>query len=189
MGSHAAALNSLMLDSDPNNTAISTYTGKTFDIHNREQWNFDRNDIAHALSTINRFAGHVDFYSVGEHSIHVSNLLRDWGCPPDTQLLGLLHDASEAYLLDIPRPWKGTVYIGDRTYVDVEDDIQTALFEWAGITYAFENDWDIVKEADMGVYHVEAAARPSPSIFGLSPKALRTEFLWRWSALEGEPVT
>lgn len=182
---HPAVANGMRLDANPSNTAISTYTGRTFDLFNPMTWAFSRMDIAHALSTINRFAGHVDFYSVGEHSLRVSKLVEEWGCSPDVQLLGLLHDASEAYLLDIPRPWKGTVYIGDRTYTDVEDDIQTALFHWAGIAYTFETEWDIVKEADMEMYKIEAASRPSPSAYHMTPHALRTEFLWRWEALSG----
>lgn len=183
---HPSVTNGKHLDANPHNTAITTYSGLTFDIHDEDEWNFDKFDIAHSLSTINRFAGHVEFYSVAEHSARVADMLKDWGCPPEVQLLGLLHDASEAYLLDIPRPWKGTVYIGKRTYMDVEDDIQAALFEWAGITYAYDNDWDIVKEADMETYRIEAMARPTPSVMGFSPNSMRTEFIWKWNSLEGQ---
>lgn len=62
-------------------------------------------DIAHALSMMCRFAGHCRrFYSVAEHCVHVSEILEPKS--PQVALWGLFHDASEAYLVDIPRPVK-----------------------------------------------------------------------------------
>lgn len=68
-------------------------------------------DIAHALSNQCRFSGHSrEFYSVGQHSVHVSELLEEWGEDEDVQLWGLLHDASEAYLVDLPTPLKQSAF-------------------------------------------------------------------------------
>lgn len=64
-------------------------------------------DIAHALANQCRFSGHTRFhYSVAQHSVYVSRLIRRNGYDKQTQLWGLLHDASEAYLVDLPSPLK-----------------------------------------------------------------------------------
>jgi hypothetical protein len=72
----------------------------------------DINDIAHSLSLICRFNGHCkEFYSVAQHSVYVSLLLEETEKylsepKPNLCIWGLLHDAPEAYLGDIPSPIK-----------------------------------------------------------------------------------
>ncbi len=67
-------------------------------------------DIAHHLSNLCRFTGAVRlFYSVAQHSVEVSMSIAPLlvtGRHRTAALYGLLHDASEAYLMDIPRPLK-----------------------------------------------------------------------------------
>lgn len=64
-------------------------------------------DVAHALGNLCRFTGHTRvFYSVAEHSVRVSREVERMGLGPAAQLLGLIHDASEAYLCDLPSPLK-----------------------------------------------------------------------------------
>ncbi len=86
---------------------IETYSGIPFRPLTPNYEDVTVKDIAHALSHQCRFSGHTRaFYSVAEHSVRVSQLLDAWGEPPPVILWGLLHDASEAYLVDIPSPLK-----------------------------------------------------------------------------------
>lgn len=81
---------------------IQTYTGIKFHPLNPEFQKICIEDIAHSLSMQCRFNGHTRaFYSVAEHCCHVSDQL-----PDKLKLAGLLHDASEAYLCDLPKPLK-----------------------------------------------------------------------------------
>lgn len=85
-------------------TSVSGRVFHPFDLRPEE---VDVEDIAHALSNVCRWGGHVkEFYSVAQHSVHVAETLALWGHGPYIQLLGLLHDATEAYMGDIPTPIK-----------------------------------------------------------------------------------
>lgn len=92
-----------MIDySDRNGDWIITYTGKRFYPLDPRPEDIDIIDIAHALAMCNRFAGHTIFpYSVADHSVACSKFTSK-----TNSLRGLLHDASEAYICDIPRPVK-----------------------------------------------------------------------------------
>lgn len=187
-------LSGVALDANPSNRATKTYTGVSFDMFNPDSWEFRREDIARSLSNACRWAGHIDPYTVGQHCLHVADILRDWGQPPEVQLLGLLHDASEAYLLDIPRPWKGEVSIGGMTYVEREGLIEAAIFEWAGphVTAAREYAWGIVKEADVASFEVERASRVRDGKVVLPyahPNETMDKYLQEWSFLDIESLT
>lgn len=82
---------------------IFTYTGRRWYLTDPLVEDVDLADIAHALSLIPRWGGHTQrHYSVAQHSVYVAA-----GCCPEHNLHGLLHDAAEAYMMDIPRPLKG----------------------------------------------------------------------------------
>lgn len=92
-------------------------------------------DIAHSLAMQCRFGGHsLRFYSVAEHSILVSQ-----ACSPENALWGLLHDASEAYLVDVPRPIKPFL----PNYKLLEDGIMKCI---AG---KFDLPWPMPQEVKM----------------------------------------
>ena len=81
---------------------IQTYTGRKFWPLNPRAEDIHIHDIAHALSMKCRFNGHSkQFYSVAEHSVLVSRYVQS-----EYAMWGLLHDAAEAYLPDVPRPVK-----------------------------------------------------------------------------------
>lgn len=83
-------------------TYIATYSGIRFDLLNPDPKSVRIGDIAHSLSLLCRFNGHIrKFYSVAEHCCAVAA-----ACPDEAKVYGLLHDAAEAYIGDITRPLK-----------------------------------------------------------------------------------
>jgi hypothetical protein len=74
-----------------------------------------------------RFNGHTKkFYSVAQHSVIVSYI-----CEPEDALWGLLHDAPEAYLIDIPKPLKILPEL--RALVEVENKVQEVICSHFGL--------------------------------------------------------
>lgn len=102
-------------------------------------------DIAHGLAHTCRFAGHTSkFYSVAQHSVRVyettyvetTDKVRTLG------LKALLHDATEAYLCDIPSPIKKKL----PDYIELERNLLRVIFEKFGLDEGIPEE---VKEADM----------------------------------------
>lgn len=109
---------------------------------------FDIDVIAGALSKQCRFGGHIiRHYSVAEHSVLVATLMRrlHLGNPFE----GLMHDAQEAYLPDMPTPWK--VQLPD--YTKLERSIEIPLRTWAGLPITLS---DGCKKADHLALYIEA---------------------------------
>lgn len=86
---------------------ITTYGGTHFVPTEPEAEKIHISDIAHALSLICRGNGQVKtFYSVGQHCINCAREAEARGYSGRVILACLLHDASEAYLSDVPSPFK-----------------------------------------------------------------------------------
>lgn len=121
---------------------IRTYSGQRVSLLDDSTHCFNLEDIARGLSGVNRFNGQTLFpYSVAEHSVHVASRL-----PPELQLLGLLHDASEAYLIDMPSPHKALL----PDYRFYEEKTQERIYRRFGL----DPDWvktvyPAVKEKDV----------------------------------------
>jgi len=81
---------------------IETFTNKYVPPFDAKPEHICIEDIAHALSNQCRFSGHTSrFYSVAEHA-----WLASYYAPAHLAAAALMHDAAEAYLIDIPRPLK-----------------------------------------------------------------------------------
>lgn len=105
---------------------ITTYTGKHFDPTAPDASLFDIRDIAHALSLTCRGNGHVKtFFSVGQHCINCALEAELRGYSPKVVLACLLHDASEAYMSDVPRPFKASL----PEYVQAEERLLEMIYE------------------------------------------------------------
>lgn len=87
-------------------TWLQTHDGKKFDFITPDPAVICPRVLATVLSRICRFGGHCEpFYSVAQHSVHVSKLV---GNNPAVELAALLHDAHEAYwgFSDVTSPAK-----------------------------------------------------------------------------------
>jgi len=156
-------------------------------------------DIAQALSRVPRFGGHtLEFFSVAQHSVMVSLLVRNRGGSFFDQMLGLLHDATEAYMSDLPRPLKNLV----PEYKKIEDRV------WWKISHALLGQcYDlppIIKECDQSMLRLERKVlfshppdaewdelwpddHPVPANWGIStkmPDLAKYEFLNRYEHLQ-----
>ncbi|MBF0309206.1 MAG: phosphohydrolase [Magnetococcales bacterium] len=166
---------------------IQTFSGRAFWPLQPRMEDIDIQDIAHSLAMLCRFNGHGRiFYSVAEHAILVSRLVS----PPHAPW-GLLHDASEAYLTDLPKPVKRQL----PDYTHCEERLQ------ALIAKRFHLDWPLptaVKHADMVALSTEKVALmaaepltwgelPSPAdptlIRGYPPLEAKQLFLARFAEL------
>lgn len=134
---------------------MRTYTGKRFDPYDLEEAVFDIEDIAHALSNICRFVGHSkSFYSVAQHSAYVAEIVKNLGASQDVQLAALMHDASEAYLADIPAPMKR--HKSFKFYRDLEEEVQGAIHAKFGLILAADVGVDVIGLADRICLSAEA---------------------------------
>lgn len=107
---------------------ITTYTGNHFDPINPDPELINIVDIAHALPMICRGNGQVStFWSVGEHCILCAKEAAARGYSNRVIEGALLHDASECYMSDVPRPLKQfmTVYKEqeEKTIKEIDDAV------------------------------------------------------------------
>lgn len=135
--------------------------------------------------------------SVAQHSVWVSHY-----CAPADALWGLLHDASEAYLIDVPRPLKRTPEF--EFYRRVEKEAQGAICQAFGMPL---EQPESVSEADHRMLATEARDLMAPlhpdwrtlaepyerKVIGWDPELAKGAFMKRfdqlWDAQELRPAT
>ena len=115
---------------------ITTVSGRLIWFPDASKSQIDAGDIAHGLSRQSRWVGQIkdsgQLYSIAHHSLNVESLLEN--LPVKVQIQGLLHDATEAYMCDVPTPLKRLCYryseferrlwtkIAEHCWIDVEMD-------------------------------------------------------------------
>lgn len=175
-------------------TWIETFTGKHVDIIDPQPESIDIIDIAHALSMCNRFGGHTSApYSVAEHCVRMSHIV-----PLELALEALLHDAAEAYLGDMPSPFKKAM----PEFKAYEARMEAAIRKHFGLPgdrhpdeIKYFDDQLLVTEArDLGLSWWNTGKHtgmPEPLVKNIVPMAwwrAESVFLDRYQALTGVKV-
>lgn len=149
---------------------LQTYTGRAFYPLAPEVGDIDPADIAHALSLLCRYGGHVRrFMSVAEHCV-----LMSYAVAPENALWALLHDATEAYMGDMIRPLK----LAMPAYREAEDRLMAVICDRFGLDHEFPAE---VKDADLRILRDERDALMAPppqpwdAIEDLPPLGVRVE--------------
>jgi uncharacterized protein len=150
---------------------LQTVSGRWVNPFDPDPEQLDAGDIARALANQCRFGGHCRvFYSVAQHSVVVSRLVEERGGDAEDAFAALMHDATEAYLGDMPHPLKHRSPLG-AAFREAERDLERAIRE----RFAIKPDVPEIKRADRALLATERRAFSSE--------------LWHWPELEGvEPL-
>lgn len=126
---------------------ILTFTGGVFYPLNPRAEDVNPIDIAHSLSNQCRYTGHTKFhYSVATHTVLIYDYVKSLGYDQDVLTQVVIHDAGEAYLLDLAAPLKHHPEgFGDR-FVEVEEAIEEVICERFNVERPFD---PIVKQIDL----------------------------------------
>jgi 5'-nucleotidase len=150
---------------------LQTVSGRWVNPFDPDPSQLDAGDIARALANQCRFGGHSRvFYSVAQHAVIVSELVEQRGGDVEDVFAALMHDATEAYLGDMPHPLKHRSPLG-AAFKQAEDHLERALRE----RFQIKPDVPEIKRADRALLATERRAFSAED--------------WHWPELEGvEPV-
>ncbi len=146
---------------------LQTVSGRFVNPFDPDPAQLDPGDIARALANVCRFGGHCrPFYSVAQHSVIVSELVEARGGDVEDVFAALMHDATEAYLGDMPHPIKHRSPLG-AAFREAEAALEAVLRE----RFSIKADVPEIKRVDRALLATERR-----SVSGES---------WDWPELEG----
>lgn len=150
---------------------LQTVSGRWVNPFDPDPDQLDAGDIGRALANQCRFGGHSRvFYSVAQHSVIVSELVERAGGDTEDVFAALMHDASEAYLGDMPHPLKHRSPLG-AAFMEAEDRLEQSLRD----RFKLKADVPEIKRADRRLLATERRAF--------------SDEIWHWPELEGvEPL-
>jgi len=140
---------------------LADWQGVVSDVVQTSSSDVDLDEVAFTLARMPRFGGRIgrDFehYSVAEHCCHVCDVL--WHEGSDLAVLGLLHDAGEYRVTDIPTPikqhFKGDLHRVERR---VRDAVLSKIGFWPQPKFQLAA-WEYwVKDVDQRMLVTEATA-------------------------------
>ena len=165
---------------------LQTVSGRWVNPFDPDPSQLDAGDIARALANQCRFGGHSRvFYSVAQHAVIVSELVEQGGGDVEDVFAALMHDATEAYLGDMPHPLKHRSPLG-AAFKQAEDHLERALRE----RFRIKPDVPEIKRADRALLATERRAFSAedwhwPELAGIEPLDLE---LTAWSPDEAARV-
>jgi uncharacterized protein len=150
---------------------LQTVSGRWVNPFEPDPEQLDAGDIARALANQCRFGGHSRvFYSVAQHRVIVSEEVERRGGDAEDALAALMHDASEAYLGDMPHPLKHRSPLG-AAFRTAEADLERAI----RARFALRAEVPEIKRVDRSLLAAERRAFSAEE--------------WAWPELEGvEPL-
>ena len=178
-----------------------TFTGRTINFVDPDPAEISIEDIAHGLALECRFARQCRVhYSVAQHSVLVTGMLEKiepWSngslVAVEALKMALLHDATEAYMGDIPKPLKKLL----PDYQAIEARLHRAIV--ARFNLVRDHVPQYIKEIDYSILGAEGKALMPPTwedfsgiveslveIVPLPAMAAKELFLWKFELLFGK---
>ena len=150
---------------------LQTVSGRWVNPFDPDPSQLDAADIGPALANQCRFGGHSRvFYSVAQHSVIVSQLVEQRGGDTEDVFAALMHDATEAYLGDMPHPLKHRSTLG-ASFRSAEDHLE-----------------QVIRDRFRIKAHVPEIKLVDRALLATERRAFSAEN-WHWPELEGvEPL-